>query len=543
MADLTFEDTIKGEGGTDVIAVTGTGADFDMTSANSVAEKSFDAISSIETLAFGGDDAYTITNSQTETITLSTKAQTAGISKIDVTKAASGAAGALDINASAFTSSTNLTVIGSDNAQVNIKFTGGAGNDSITSGKTGTAAGDTLIGGDGVDTFTVVMASNDVKITDLGNGGAESLIVTSAAKGVDATVTADYVAPTTTSNSKSLADVKLTAASGVDINMVSAGGNFGYDIVGGTAASTLQGSNFNDSVTGQAGADSLVGNAGNDTIEGQAGNDTINAGAGDDQIEDAGNGDDTIIYDSGTTLDVQNTGTGTVKLTATKVGVTVTANTGGNRTVNAATSTVAVNLDGNSIANGIVNYTGGDGADTISGGDNADVLKGGDGNDTLTGGEANDNLTGGAGANDFVFSTTWHDTITVFVVANGDLNFDAIVAGNDGTVTALSATAAQALDGDTDNDIFVVNKAAAITGKDYAGNDFAELFAGTKAIATTAPGGAIANVVIVQGTDETHAYKVVDASGTNAIASAEVTQLAIFTGLTNSTAIVDANIV
>ena len=121
-------------------------------------------------------------------------------------------------------------------------------------------------------------------------------------------------------------------------------------------------------------------------------------------------------------------------MTATKVGVTVTANTGGNRTVNAATSTVAVNLDGNSIANGIVTYTGGDGADTISGGDNADVLKGGDGNDTLTGGEANDNLTGGDGANDFVFSTTnGIDTITDFVVANGDhLNFDAIVAANDG---------------------------------------------------------------------------------------------------------------
>ena len=112
-----------------------------------------------------------------------------------------GTAGVLDINASTFTSSTNLTVIGADDKDVNIKITGGSGNDSITSGKIGEDAGDTLIGGDGVDSFTVVMTSSDVKITDLGNGGAESLIVTSAASGVDATVTADYVAPTTTSNS------------------------------------------------------------------------------------------------------------------------------------------------------------------------------------------------------------------------------------------------------------------------------------------------------------------------------------------------------
>ena len=92
-----------------------------MTSCEQPAEKSFDSISSIETLAFGGDDAYTIADSTTRAIKLSTKAQTAGISKIDVTKALAGTAGVLDIDASTFTSSTNLTVIGADDKDVTSK--------------------------------------------------------------------------------------------------------------------------------------------------------------------------------------------------------------------------------------------------------------------------------------------------------------------------------------------------------------------------------------------------------------------------------------
>ena len=110
----------------------------------------------------------------------------------------------------------------------------------------------------------------------------KTLIVSSSANSMATTVTADYVSPSTTTNNLSLAGVSLTANSGIDINMASAGGSFGYDINGGAAASTLQGSGFNDSIDGGAGADSIVGNGGNDTINAGAGADTVTGGAGND---------------------------------------------------------------------------------------------------------------------------------------------------------------------------------------------------------------------------------------------------------------------
>jgi Ca2+-binding RTX toxin-like protein len=407
--ELTFEDTIKGDNGTDTIAFTGTTANFDMTAANTATEKSFDNISTVETLAFGTKSSA-LTGAGTNTVTLSTKAQTAGINKIDATFAAGGDAEILKVDASKFTSSTNLTFIGSDDKDVNVSFVGGAGNDTLTTGKDLEDAGDTLKGGAGLDTFNVVGGTTDTVIQDLGVGGQDVLVVTSAALGTDAAVTVDWVATSATSNNKGLANVKLTGSAGVDINVSAATGSFGYDIDGGGAATgavignTLVGSSFNDSINGGAANDSLTGNGGNDTIGGGTGVDTINAGAGDDKITDAGSGDDVIIYDSGTTIDIQNTSTGTVTLTATKTGATVTA-TAGVRTLTAATSTAAVNLDASSAGANIVTYTGGTGNDTINGGAGADVLKGTSGNDTITGGLSADAITIGTGTNQVVFTS------------------------------------------------------------------------------------------------------------------------------------------
>jgi Ca2+-binding RTX toxin-like protein len=338
-----------------------------------------------------------------KTITLSSKAQTAGIRTIDAKFAAGGGDDDLAVNASKFTSSAPLTFVGSDDGDVNAVFTGGAGNDTLTTGKTGTSAGDSLTGGNGQDTFIVVSTGTDTEITDLGKGGADILDVRSAASGVNAAVTVDWVATSATTNTKSLSDVALNAASGIDVNVSAATGSFGYDINGGAAASTLVGSGFNDSINGGAAADNLAGNAGNDTIGGGTGADSINAGAGVDKITDAGSGADVITYDIGTTIDIQNTGTGTVTLTATKTGATVTA-TAGARTLTAATSTAAVNLDGSSAGANIVTYTGGTGNDTIKGGAGADVLGGTSGNDTITGGLLADAITLGTGANQVVFT-------------------------------------------------------------------------------------------------------------------------------------------
>jgi Ca2+-binding RTX toxin-like protein len=435
-ADLTFEDTIKGDNGTDTIALVGDALNFNMTAANTAAEKSFDNISTVETLAFGTKNAaYLVATS--ETITLSAKAQTAGIRTFDASLATGGADDILNINASKFSSSANLTFIGADDEDVKGLFTGGAGNDTLTTGKASQAAGDSLTGGNGLDTFNVVASGTDTEIEDLGKGGQDVLVVTSAAEGANADVTVDWVATSATSNNKGLANVVLAGAAGVSINVSAATGAFGYDINGGGAATgavignTLVGSAFNDSINGGAANDLLTGNAGNDTIGGGTGVDSINAGAGDDKITDAGSGADVITYDSGTTLDIQNTGTGAVTLTATKTGATVTA-TAGVRTVSAATSTAAVNMDGAAAGANAVTYTGGTGNDTITGGAGADVLTGTSGNDTMTGGLLQDSITIGTGANRIVLTNALTKDLIIGFTADDEAAFDisAIEAAN-----------------------------------------------------------------------------------------------------------------
>jgi Ca2+-binding RTX toxin-like protein len=453
-AQLTFEDTIKGDNGTDTIALVGTAANFDMTAANSVASKSFDNISTVETLAFGTKNtSYTVATNAT--ITLSSKAQTAGIRTIDAKLTAGADDDLLTVNASKFSSSANLTFIGSDDEDVKAVFTGGAGNDTFTTGKASETRGETLTGGNGVDTFNIKASGVDTEIEDLGKGGADVLVVTSAAAGVNADVTVDWVATSATSNTKSLADVAFTVTSGIDVNVGAATGSFGYDINAGSnaLASTLQGSAFNDSIDGGNAADSLIGNGGNDTIAGGTGADSINAGAGADKITDAGSGADVITYDSGTTIDIQNTSTGAVTLTATKTGATVTA-TAGVRTLTAATSTAAVKLDGTSAGANKVTYTGGTGNDTIIGGAGADALDGTSGNDTITGGLLADTISIGTGANQIVFT--------------GGVTADAIVGFTSDDVGAFDLSeleTASATDGATTLD-FINGSAASVSAGD-----------------------------------------------------------------------------
>ena len=191
----------------------------------------------------------------------------------------------LEVNAFQFTSRTDLSFIGSDDKDVNVNFTGGSGNDTLTTGKITEDAGDTLTGGLGVDTFHIIASDEPAVVTDLGTGGSDILIVKSTAKGVIATVKDDYIASPTTNNEKALADVVLNAERGVDITMVSAIGGYGYVVNGGSSSSTLEGSNFSDSISGNTSHDKLIGNAGNDTFIGNGGNDTIFAGTGDDVIK------------------------------------------------------------------------------------------------------------------------------------------------------------------------------------------------------------------------------------------------------------------
>ena len=226
--ELTHLDIIKGEAGNDTLVVVGDAADYNMWEDNTITKEAFNSISTIETLAFGSSNSsFTVSN--TKTIRLASTVQSAGIRTIDATNADGGGSDVLIVNAFQFSSTSDLTFIGSDDKDVNVHFTGGSGDDTLTTGKTCEDASDTLTGGLGIDTFNIVASDKKAIITDLGLGGPDALNVSNSAKGVTATIKDDYLAPSTTKNEKATADVILNVESRVNVNMVNAGGSYGYE--------------------------------------------------------------------------------------------------------------------------------------------------------------------------------------------------------------------------------------------------------------------------------------------------------------------------
>jgi Ca2+-binding RTX toxin-like protein len=313
--------------------------------------------------------------------------------------------------------------------------------------------------------------------------------VSSAANGVDISVTGDYVATAATSNNKSLADVGLQAASaGTDINMTAATGNFGF-VIRSTVANTgdtMVGSAKADSIFGGNGSDSLGGNSGNDTILPGTGNDTISAGAGADSIVFAGA--------NLTALDSIDGGSGADVITVpaaatsspdfdriTNLTSITTTNDAGDTTVAIAdiaettAQVITITSIGDAATKGLVTTNAADSATTtfsMVGADGDDVLVGSLGNDTLIGGANGDTITGGTGADviqagagtdDIVMTaavaadgTLGVDTVTGFAVAADDLGTfshtnlellsfvnDIVDAGDD--ATSVAATAAFAI--------------------------------------------------------------------------------------------------
>lgn len=153
------------------------------------------------------------------------------------------------------------------------------------------------------------------------------------------------------------------------------------DIVGTSAADTVQGTLFADRILGGAGADVIYGSDGADTLAGESGNDQLFGEGGDD------------VLNGGAGADKLRGGAGDDRL------------------------------------------NGGEGADRLSGGAGADVLSGGAGADILNGGMGPDVMTGGSGADTFVFAVlaesrgaNGRDTITDFQPGVDRIDLSAIDA-------------------------------------------------------------------------------------------------------------------
>jgi len=264
-------------------------------------------------------------------------------------------------------------------------------------------------------------------------------------------VTSSYADPFGTSSYISDQSVFITAATGINTIVASAGndillglgssdrltGAAGNDVVDGGRGSDILFATVNDgndTYTGGIGTDtynltltsagaivnlttgtSSSAQTGSDTLSaiesvvGSSGNDTITDGAGINRLEGF-NGNDTFILTADTASDDIRGGVGsdTVNYSALIADLTVTLDRANQVTI-LGTGNGLLNND---VMRDVENFTGGSGNDSISGDNLNNILTGGLGNDLLRGNLGMDTLTGGLGNDIFDLNVVADSGIT-----------------------------------------------------------------------------------------------------------------------------------
>lgn len=341
-------------------------------------------------------------------------------------------------------------------------LSGGAGNDTLTGG----VGADLLTGGTGVDKF--VIDSGTDTVTDLGVGGADSIVVSAGAK-VNATLATSWTASTTTTNSGT---ANLIAA-GNHVNLNAASGTYGWTVSNASSAVAVSvlGSVRSDTLIGGSNADSLNGGLGNDLLNGGAGNDTLVGGRGIDRFEvdfgtdtisDLGlGGADQVAISTGAAANITIAQAWTANSSTSNSGRVSIQTTGFNVNLAAVTGSSGW-LVSNANSSTAVTLTGSSNTDTLVGGRGVDTLKGGLGNDVLMGGLGADKLTGGLGNDTFVLSrgdggtaVAQADTVLDFTDGadvfglSGALTFkDLVISQGNGTNTAKANAVIQSVSGE-----------------------------------------------------------------------------------------------
>ncbi len=414
--NLATVETVSGGAGNDILT-------FTENATTAVNSTDLLAISSIETINFNGTGTSSII--LTDAVFTANGAATLAITDTEATAA-------LTVNASALSAANSVQVTGNVGAAISDSLVGGNGNDTFTistaTSATALAAADTITGGAGNDTLTISTATNALTgFTFVTATGLETLTLTGS-KAVGAS-----------NGALVIGDGVFGTVVGATINASAITAEGVFIDASGELLSTM-------SITGSAIADSLTGGAKVDTISGGVGADTITGGLGADSLTGGVDGD-IFVYALVTESNSSNTDTitdftvGADKLnvtlnystltTALDISATVqTARAGlslvqdnlsGSRgqaiydtTANAlyinvnndnliTTSDYKININAastaaNSIVEGDINFviTGGTGADVIVAGGGADTITGGLGADVITGGAGNDTITLGA---------------------------------------------------------------------------------------------------------------------------------------------------
>ena len=273
-----------------------------------------------------------------------------------------------------------------------------------------------------------------------------------------------------------------TATAGI-IASLSYGVGAGGDAEGDTYASieNLTGSQFADALVGDDGNNILGGLFGDDFLDGRDGSDMLRAGWGNDTLKGGGGAD---WLDGGPEID-------TASYYESPEGVTVLLNVNGvggaGGDAEGDTFVEIENLTGSIYADslwgddGVNEFMGMDGNDTLKGFGGADSLHGGNGNDTLAGMDGadvlrgdggNDALDGGAGA-DTMLGGTSSDTYYV------DNAYDVVTefagqGANDRVRTSTSYTLA----GGSEVEILETTEPTASTAIVLGGNEYANTIIG-----------------------------------------------------------------
>ena len=297
--------------------------------------------------------------------------------------------GDLDLNNVAVSTSTNiLTGSGDDDIKLVDGFTGkvfaGAGDDTVTLGVS-VAANAVIDGGAGYDTIV----TGKTGLTEVNSEKDATALF-----GADATIT-NFEALTISDGSQ-VVKVDFTGLAYDTVNVMAASANMAVTFSDGNDTLGLAGSMATLTITGADASIDFIGKM--DVTDAVSATATTKLDL--DLAADAAVSINSLDVKDGATITVTDTGVekaGSLEITAVS-GVT----------------TKGVTIDGSAVATATLDITGSDKADTI---------KGGAGDDTLAGGKGADVLYGGAGANTFKVAAESVDTVAK-VIASADTIMD-----------------------------------------------------------------------------------------------------------------------
>jgi Ca2+-binding RTX toxin-like protein len=296
----------------------------------------------------------------------------------------------------------------------------GVGSDTQTAIATGgDAAGDTLVGIEGLigsrfDDHLTGNSLNNILAGGLGND------VLDGKGGID---TADYsrdhfydsFAGSFDSADEVVVKLGLNGANGTGAEFKFTLSTFSFQQVSVDTLISIE------NVTGTAGSDAITGNEQDNVLDGRGGNDTLDGGFGNDTLI-GGSGNDTASYLSHDVAVLP-----TSELDIISLGLNGSNGSFVRSELSRSAPPQIVETD---VLSGIENVTGSNRSETITGNEQNNVLDGRGGNDVLDGGFGNDTLIGGDGIDTASYAS--HDSV---VLATPGVTIVLGINGADGSAT------------------------------------------------------------------------------------------------------------